>query len=78
MLSGTLYRVALVRSDVSEKVSSPYSVFLRVIGFHNCFTVESLLTSLSIEGYYLWMIFDYWRHNVGIRFLEYGPDIWNQ
>jgi hypothetical protein len=40
--SGTLYRVALIRTDVSEKVSSPPSVFLRMIWLHSCITVESL------------------------------------
>jgi hypothetical protein len=46
----TFYHVALVRTDISEKIS-PSSGFLRVIGPHSCVTVESLLVSLSIEGY---------------------------
>jgi hypothetical protein len=51
MLSGT-YRVALARTDVSEKVSSPSSGFLRVmIRFHSLVTVESLLLNLCIEGW---------------------------
>jgi hypothetical protein len=36
MSSGTLYRVALVKTDVSENVSPPSSGLLRVIGFHSC------------------------------------------
>jgi hypothetical protein len=28
--------------------------FLRVIGFHSCVTMETLLISLSIEGCYVW------------------------
>jgi hypothetical protein len=54
MLSGTLYSVALVRTDVSDNISPPSSGLLWVIEFHNCLTVESLLFSLSIDGYYLW------------------------
>jgi hypothetical protein len=54
MLSGTLYRIALVRTNVSKNILSPSSGFFRVIGFHSCDTVESLLIGLSIEGYYLW------------------------
>jgi hypothetical protein len=54
MPSGTLYCLALVRTDVSENILPPSSGFLTVIGFHSCVTVESLLYSLSIEGYYLW------------------------
>jgi hypothetical protein len=50
----TLYSVAQVRTDVSENISSPSSGFLRVIGSHSCVTVESLLISLSIDGYYVW------------------------
>jgi hypothetical protein len=48
MPSGTLYCVAVFRTDVSENVSSQSSGFLRLIGFHSC------VISLSIEGYYLW------------------------
>jgi hypothetical protein len=51
---GALYRVALVRRDVSENISSPSADFLRVIGFHSFFTVESMLTNISIEEYKLW------------------------
>jgi hypothetical protein len=49
-----LYRVALVRTDISENVSFPSSGFLRGIGFHSYVTVELLLLSLSIEGYSVW------------------------
>jgi hypothetical protein len=34
-VSGTLYRVALVRNGVSENISPPTSGFLRMIGPHN-------------------------------------------
>jgi hypothetical protein len=34
MPSGTLYRVAPVRTDFSENVSSPSSEYFRVKGFH--------------------------------------------
>jgi hypothetical protein len=51
MSSGTLCRVAVIRTDVSGNVSRPYAGFFRVIGFHSCVTVESLLIRLSIEGY---------------------------
>jgi hypothetical protein len=47
MLSRILYHVALVRTDVL----SPSSGFLRMIGFHSCVTMETLLLSLFIEGY---------------------------
>jgi hypothetical protein len=43
--------VAVVITDASENISSPSSGFLKVIGRHNCVTVESLLISLSIERY---------------------------
>jgi hypothetical protein len=46
-------RLAVVRTDVSEIISLPSSGFIRVIGFHSCVTVESLLISLPIEGYYV-------------------------
>jgi hypothetical protein len=49
-----MYRVALVRTDVSEHILPPSSNFIKVMGFHSCVTVESLLISLSIEGYYIW------------------------
>jgi hypothetical protein len=51
MHSGTLNRVLLFRSDVSENVSS-FSRFHRLVGFHSC-VVESPLNSLFIEGYCL-------------------------
>jgi hypothetical protein len=54
MPSGTLYRVPLVRTDVSENIQPPSSGFLRVIGFHKCVAVESLLLSLTIEEHSLW------------------------
>jgi hypothetical protein len=41
MLSGTLHRVSLVRTDVSENTSPLSSVYFRVISFHSCVTVES-------------------------------------
>jgi hypothetical protein len=53
MSSGTLYHVALVRIDVLENISPPSSWILRVIRFHSCVTVESLLISHSIEEYYV-------------------------
>jgi hypothetical protein len=40
MSSGTLYRVALVRTDVPENISPPSSGFLRVIRLHSLVTVE--------------------------------------
>jgi hypothetical protein len=40
MLSGTLYRVGLVRTDVSENVSSPSSEYPKLIVFRSCITVE--------------------------------------
>jgi hypothetical protein len=60
-----LYRVALVRSDVSENVSSSSSVFLMVIRFHSCVTVESLLLSIpafqhsSIPAFQQTVFFDH-------------------
>jgi hypothetical protein len=47
MPSRTLYRVAIVRADVSEDISSTSSGFLRVIGLHSCVTVKLLLTTIS-------------------------------
>jgi hypothetical protein len=49
MPSGTLYPIALVRIVVSEDIASIF----RVIGFHSCVTVDSLLIDLPVEGYYL-------------------------
>jgi hypothetical protein len=40
-----LYHVVIVLIDVSEDISPPSSGLLRVIGFHDCITVERLLTS---------------------------------
>jgi hypothetical protein len=54
MSSGTLCRVAVVRTYVAENISTPSSWFLRVIGFHCCVTVESLLINLSTEEHYVW------------------------
>jgi hypothetical protein len=54
MPSGTLYRVALVRTDVSENALSPSSEFFGVICFHSCVSVESLLVSLPIKEEHLW------------------------
>jgi hypothetical protein len=51
LLSGTLYRVAVVITDVFENVSPPSSGFPRVIGFHSYITVESSFISLYIDGY---------------------------
>jgi hypothetical protein len=48
-----LYRVTVAGTDVSENISLPSSGSLKVIGFHSCITVESLLIILSIEGHYL-------------------------
>jgi hypothetical protein len=45
--------VALVKTDFSENMSPSSSGFFRVIGFHTCITVESLIISLSIERYYV-------------------------
>jgi hypothetical protein len=53
MSSGTLYHVAVVRTNVSENISPPSSGFLRVRGFHSCVTMESLLINLSRDGYYV-------------------------
>jgi hypothetical protein len=47
--SGTSHCV----SDVSENISPPSSDFHRLAEFHICVGVESLLISLSIEGYNL-------------------------
>jgi hypothetical protein len=52
MPSGTLYRVPVVGTDVSENISPPSSRWPRMIGLHS-FILESLLNSLSIEGYYV-------------------------
>jgi hypothetical protein len=46
--------VALARTDVLENVSSPSSGVLRLIDFHDCITVETLLLGLFIERYYYW------------------------
>jgi hypothetical protein len=54
MSPGTLERMSSVRADVSENISPLFSGFLSVIGFHGCLTVELLLISFSIAGYYLW------------------------
>jgi hypothetical protein len=40
-----------VRTDVSENISPPSSGFLKVLRSHIYVTMESLLMSLSIEGY---------------------------
>jgi hypothetical protein len=53
MSSGTLYRVAQVRTNVSENISSPSSGFLKVITFHSCVIMESLLVSISVEESYV-------------------------
>jgi hypothetical protein len=42
MSSGTLYGVALARTDVSENLSSPSSGLFKLIGFHSCIGVETL------------------------------------
>jgi hypothetical protein len=54
MPSGTLYHVVLIGTDVSENVLPLSSGFLRLIGFHSYVTMESILISLSREGYNLW------------------------
>jgi hypothetical protein len=51
---GTFNRVAAVRTDVSENISLVSLVFLRLIKFHSCVALESLMISLSIDEYYLW------------------------
>jgi hypothetical protein len=53
MSSGTLYLVAVVRTDISGNITPPSSGFLRVRGLHSCVTVESLLINLSTKGYYV-------------------------
>jgi hypothetical protein len=53
MSSGTFYRLVIVITNVSENVSSLFSGSLPVIGLHSCVTVEALLISLSVEGYYV-------------------------
>jgi hypothetical protein len=40
-------------TNVSENISPPSSGFLRVIGLHNCVTLESMFVSPSIEAYYI-------------------------
>jgi hypothetical protein len=47
-----LYRAALITTDVSENISPPSSGILKVKEFHSCGTMEALLVSLSIGGYY--------------------------
>jgi hypothetical protein len=59
--------VVLVITDVSENMSPPSSGFLKVIGFHSCVNVESLLVNFSIEVYY-----------VGSKNLEDGVDIFSE
>jgi hypothetical protein len=54
MPSETLSCVARVQTNILENVLSTSSVFLRVIGFHSCVIVETLLLSLIIEEYYYW------------------------
>jgi hypothetical protein len=44
--SGTLYRVALVQTDILKNGWSSSS------GFHSCVAMEAVLLSLSIEGHY--------------------------
>jgi hypothetical protein len=36
-----------------EHIASIFRVFLKVMGFHSCVTVESMLNNLSKEGYYI-------------------------
>jgi hypothetical protein len=55
MSSETLCHVALVRTDFSENVLFPSSGILRLIGFHSCIAMETLLLSRSIEEYYQWL-----------------------
>jgi hypothetical protein len=62
MFSETLHLVALFRTDVSENVLSPSSEVLRLMRFHRCITVETLLLSLSIERY---------------NYSSKNPDIWD-
>jgi hypothetical protein len=50
MSSGTLYHVALVRTNISENILPPSAGFLGVIAFHSCVTMESLLISFSIDS----------------------------
>jgi hypothetical protein len=49
MSSGTLCRVALLRSDVSENLLSPSSGFLKLTGFHSCVTVETKSQKISFN-----------------------------
>jgi hypothetical protein len=53
MSSGVLHRAVLVRTDVSENILSPISGFLRAIGLHSHISLELLLISLPIKGYYV-------------------------
>jgi hypothetical protein len=48
-----LNRVAVIQTDFSENVSFPSSGILELIEYHICLTVESMLTSPFIQGYYL-------------------------
>jgi hypothetical protein len=50
-----MYRVALVRFDVSETISPPSSWFLGVIGFHVCYHGITLHRRilLVVEEHYL-------------------------
>jgi hypothetical protein len=47
---GTVCHVALVRTDISEDISSPSLGFLSVIGFHSCVTVETITLKNPEDG----------------------------
>jgi hypothetical protein len=54
MLSGNLYREGLVRTDVSETVSSPSSGLLKAIEFHSCVTVQPTTVDQPLQrGYHV-------------------------
>jgi hypothetical protein len=48
MPCGTLYRVAVLQTDVLENISPPSSGFLELIGFHSSVTVV-----ITVESYHL-------------------------
>jgi hypothetical protein len=72
MPSGTLHCIALIQTAVSENISPPSSQFLRVIEFHGCVTVVSLI-SLSIKGVKEHCLLGYFHG--GINYYAYAHSI---
>jgi hypothetical protein len=65
-------------TNVLENIPPLSSGFLRVIGLHSCVTVESLLISLSIEGYYVWSKSTvFWDAFTAVSVIEEGIIITN-